>query len=226
MKPLLVIFKPRNIPETDKAYSKIRGISKLWIKYYPQPDAYHLARQFFIKSEYTHFIILPDDLIVTQKDVDTICNYDEAFDSISGWCNHTGTDDINKYSNISWFTPYNPPSQATFESYNWMTIGEIESLLSVVHDDLHVFPNDRTDCIQVGHQGFALTRLSRKIVEKIPFRTSAGCCVDSCLSLDLLKEKMPQYVDLKVRMNHLKIPRTELLVGKEEPVMMFENCRE
>lgn len=219
MKPLLVIFKPRNIPETDKAYSKIRGISKLWIKYYPQPKAYDLARQFFINSDYSHFIILPDDLIATQNDVDTICNYDEAFDSISGWCNHTGTDDIYKYSNISWFTPFNPPSQATFESYNWVKIEEIESLL-------HFFPNEKNECTQVGHQGFALTRLSRKIVEKIPFRTSAGCCVDSCLSLDLLKEKMYQYVDLKLRMNHLKIPRTELLVGKEEPVMKFENSRE
>ena len=72
MKPLLVIFNPRSIPEFYKAIEKINGISKLWIKYFPQDEAYNKAREFFLQSDYTHLMILPDDLIVTQADVDAI----------------------------------------------------------------------------------------------------------------------------------------------------------
>jgi hypothetical protein len=88
MNPLLVIFNPRSIPEFYKAIERINGISKLWIKYFPQDEAYNKAREFFLQSDYTHFMILPDDLIVTQADVDAIVNHDESYDSISGWCNN------------------------------------------------------------------------------------------------------------------------------------------
>jgi hypothetical protein len=222
MKPLLVIFKPRSIPETDEAYAKINGISKLWIKYFPQDEAYTKAREFFLNSDYTHFMILPDDLIVTQKDVDTIANYDEGYESISGWCNNTGRDDIEIDSNISLLSPPNPPHQALYENYNWLKIADIEKLVSKKWDDRPSFPNGEYERMPVLHQGFALSRLSRIIIQRVPFRTDEGCCVDSCLSLDLIRYGVAQFVDLRIRMKHLKIPRTELLVGKEKPIMLYE----
>jgi hypothetical protein len=219
MKPLLVIFNPRSIPEFYKAIEMINGISKLWIKYFPQDEAYKKAREFFLQSDYTHFMILPDDLIVTQKDVDAIVNYDDSYDSISGWCNNNGRDDTNIDTNISAFSPPDPPSTATYEGYRWYKIAQFESLLSKVKS------SDSDVIIPVLHQGFALSRLSRRLVEQVPFRTDAGCCVDSCLSLDLMKYKVvfTQYVDIRIRMKHLKIPRSELLVGKEKAKMSLEN---
>lgn len=216
MKPLLVIFNPRSIPEFYKAIEKINGISKLWIKYFPQDEAYIKAREFFLQSDYTHFMILPDDLIVTQEDVDAIVNSDESYDSISGWCNNNGRDDTNIDTNISAFLPPDPPRAATYEGYRWFKIAYIESLLSKVKDSDVIIP--------VLHQGFALSRLSRRLVEQVPFRTDAGCCVDSCLSLDLMKFRVgfTQYVDIGIRMKHLKIPRSELLVGKEKAKILLE----
>ena len=219
MKPLLVIFNPRSIPEFYKAIEKINGISKLWIKYFPQDEAYKKAREFFLQSDYTHFMILPDDLIMTQKDVDAIINYEESYDSISGWCNNNGRDDTNIDTNISAFLPPDPPRTATYEGYRWYKIAQIESesLLSKVENSDGIIP--------VLHQGFALSRLSRRLIEQVPFRTDAGCCVDSCLSLDLMKfrVKFTQYVDIHIRMKHLKIPRSELLVGKQKAEMLLEN---
>jgi hypothetical protein len=219
MKPLLVIFNPRSIPEFYTAIEKINGISKLWIKYFPQDEAYKKAREFFLQSDYTHFMILPDDLIVTQKDVDAIVNYDESYDSISGWCNNNGRDETNIDTNISAFLPPDPPRTATYEGYRWYKIAQIESLLSKVKD------SDSDAIIPVLHQGFALSRLSRRLIEQVPFRTDAGCCVDSCLSLDLMnfRDMFTQYVDIRIRMKHLKIPRSELLVGKEKAKMLLEN---
>ncbi len=217
MKPLLVILNPRSIPQFHKAIEKINGISKLWIKYFPQDEAYKKAREFFLQSEYTHFMILPDDLIVTQADVDSIVNYDESYDSISGWCNNTGRDDTNVDTNISAFLPPDPPRTSTYEGYRWFKIAQFESLLSKVENSDSIIP--------VLHQGFALSRLSRRLIQQVPFRTDGGCCVDSCLSLDLIKFRVgfTQYVDIRIRMKHLKIPRSELLVGKEKATMLFEN---
>jgi hypothetical protein len=79
--------------------------------------------------------------------------------------------------------------------------------------------------VPVLNQGFALSRLSRRLIEQVPFRTDADCCVDSCLSLDLMRFRVgfTQYVDIRIRMKHLKIPRSELLVGKEKALVLFEN---
>jgi hypothetical protein len=113
--------------------------------------------------------------------------------------------------------PPAPPRLATYEGYRWFKITEFESLLSKSKNTNAIIP--------VLHQGFALSRLSRRLIEQVPFRTDAGCCVDSCLSLDLMKFRVgfTQYVDIRIRMKHLKIPRSELLVGKEKPEMLFEN---
>jgi hypothetical protein len=162
-------------------------------------------------------MILPDDLIVTQADVDSIVNYDESYDSISGWCNNTGRDDTNVDTNISAFLPPDPPRTSTYEGYRSFKIAQFESLLSKVENSDSIIP--------VLHQGFALSRLSRRLIQQVPFRTDGGCCVDSCLSLDLMKFRVgfTQYVDIRIRMKHLKIPRSELLVGKEKATMLFEN---
>lgn len=217
MNPLLVIFNPRSITEFHEAIEKINGISKLWIKYFPQDEAYKKAREFFLQSNHTHLIILPDDLIVTQADVNAIVNHDESYDSISGWCNNNGREDTNIDTNISAFLPPDPPRTATYEGYRWYKIAQFESVLCKIENYGFIIP--------VLHQGFALSRLSRRLVEQVPFRTDAGCCVDSCLSLDLAKFGVgfTQYVDIRIRMKHLRIPRSELLVGKEKPSMLFEN---
>src|SRR4030095_7571084 len=139
MKPLLVIFNPRSIPEFYKAIEKINGISKLWIKYCPQDVAYNKAREFFLQSDYTHFMILPDDLIVTQADVDAIVNCDESYDSISGWCNNAGREDTKIDTNISAFLPPDPPRTATYEGYRWFKIAQFETLLSKVEKSVTIF---------------------------------------------------------------------------------------
>ena len=80
--------------------------------------------------------------------------------------------------------------------------------------------------IPVLHQGTALSLISRKIIEQVPFRNFHGVCQDTCLSIDLAKKGIKQYVDLRVRTLHLKINDwiqwriSE--VGKEKAEMVFE----
>ncbi len=201
MKVLLVILKFRELPQFREAVKDLK-IDKLWVKWYGQitkPDAYTIARQEFLKrTEYTHFLLLTDDVIVFQKDIDRLIKDMEEvkdMDVISGWFNNdltTHADDTN-FSDI---LPPDPPCNGSYEGYNFIKIKKVEEWQSVVPGAWR---------LEVLHQGTALTLLSRKIIEEIPFRNSQGCCIDSCLSLDLAAKGIKQFVDLRVRCLHLKI---------------------
>lgn len=177
------------------------------MKFYPQQEAYTEARQFFLEHDYTHFIILPDGLIVEQMDIDLLLDECED-DVLSGWCNNTadGSEDRND-SNFSYTLPPDPPHQGRYDDYNFVDIESIEQRLKAPH-------TPQFQIIFVKHSGFALTVLPRKIIENIPFRSDDGCCVDACLSLDLDEAKIPQYVDLRVRTKQIKITNQVILVGK------------
>jgi len=163
-------------------------IDKLWINFYPQAEAYSLARDEFLKrKEYTHFVMLIDDLLVKQLDIDFLLADNK--DVISGWCNNNTTTH-SADSSISFILPPDPPSSGTYEGYEFVPIKQIEHM---------------TGIMSVKHQATALTILTRKIIEKVPFRHSGGCCIDSCLSIDLDKAGIKQYVDMLVRTQHLKV---------------------
>jgi hypothetical protein len=211
MNPLMVIFRPRNIQRFEEAIVKIKA-DKLHINYFPQHIAYPLARIEFLKrKEYTHFVLVTDDLIVTPKDYDTLLNECENYDVISGWANNWLYGPWADYSSVSFTMPPEQPAGGTIEDYNFVPIKTLEVMF--VKDPI----------LSVPHEGTMLTFLSRKVVEKVPFRHDCGCCVDALLSHDLAKEGIKRYIDLRVRMLHLKdsaIPVT--LVGKKPSEIVFE----
>lgn len=216
MKPLLVILRPRDIEEFLESQKYIK-IDKLWINYYPQTEAFEVAREQCLASDYTHFIFIVDDNIITQNHIDTLLNDCNryGYDLISGWMNNNTTTHKDD-SNISESLPPDPPNQGLYEGYNFMSISRINDLSNDVAGLI----------IPVKHQGFALTLMSREILEQIPFRDSYGCCTDSCFSLDLDKAGIKQYVDLRVRCKHLKVNdenQKELLQVGNKPKEIVKN---
>ena len=214
-RPLLVIFQPRYNERFLDAVSKVK-VDKLWINYYPQHIAYPLARIEFLKrEEYTHFVIMTDDLIFTNRDYQILKGECEKYDVISGWANNWITGYWAEYSSISFKLPPNPPGQSTIYDYDFAKIITIQVMKEA---------NPDKPIIEVPHQGTMMTFLSRKVVEKIPFRHDCGCCVDALLSHDLHNAGIKQYVDLRVRMLHLKYAELppDLLVGKKPSSVVFE----
>jgi hypothetical protein len=73
MRPLLGILNPRQIPEVLHLFEKIKGYDKLWIKNMNQIDAYNQLRKWFLEhKEYTHLVILLDDVLITQEEFDIL----------------------------------------------------------------------------------------------------------------------------------------------------------
>ena len=214
---------PRDLTEFAEATAKIH-CDKLWYKYYPQTDAYVFGRIWFLRHpEYTHFVILPDDLIITEDNFTTLKEDAEKYDVVSGWCRNTirlmenwvgepETED-DAASNISTTTlPPDPPNSGTYDKYNFESLKTIQSLL----DSGQRF-------VKVKFSGFVLPFIPRKVLELIPFRSSYGCCVDSCFSLDLYHNKIDQYCDLQVRTVHINASDLHYLeVGKKEAEVIFE----
>jgi hypothetical protein len=210
-RPLVVVFRPRQIAQFEEAIIKIKA-DKLHINYFPQHIAYPLARIEFLKrEEYTHFVLVTDDLIVTPRDYDLLKGECNDYDVISGWGNNWLYGPWAEYSSVSFSMPPYPPSGGTIEDYHFTPIKTLEAMLV------------KGPIVPVPHQGTMFTFLKREIVERIPFRHDCGCCVDALLSHDLAKQGIKQYVDLRVRMLHLKdsaIPVT--LVGKKPSEIVFE----
>ena len=215
LNPLMVIFRPRNDQKVMDAIAKVK-VDKLWINYYPQHLAYTLARyEFLRRKEYTHFIIMTDDLVITPRDYEILKNECDKYDVISGWSNNWICGPWAEYSSVSFKLPPNPPSLGTIEGYDFAKIITLE-VMKEANPDKPIIP--------VIHEGTMLTFLKREIVEKSPFRHDCGCCIDSLLSHDLHNAGIKRYVDLRVRMLHLKwadLP-TDLLVHVEPPKVVFE----
>jgi hypothetical protein len=213
VQPLLVVFRPRNIPRFEEALSKIK-VDKLHINYYPQHIAYPLARIEFLKRDYTHFVILTDDLIFTKRDYEILKGECDKYDVISGWANNWIVGPWAEYSSVSFKLPPNPPGLGTIYDYDFAKNITLEVMKEA---------NPNKPIIPVLHQGTMATFLKREIVEKIPFRHDCGCCPDALLATDLYKAGIKQYVDLRVRMLHLKESDNPLtLVGTKSSSVIFE----
>lgn len=202
IEPLIFIPSPRDIPEFIECTAHLT-FDKLWVKYFPQFEAYYAGREWFrYYKQYTHLIILPDDLLVTQNDLDLLLSWVED-PIISGWCPHL--DSKGKQANISNQIPY-PPHKGTFKDYKFIPISELNG-----------------DIIPIKYAGFAPTVIPRDIVEKIPFRTDEGCCVDSCFGLDLLAANIKQYCDTRVRTQNVITSLDMIQVGNKNREIIFEN---
>ena len=214
-KPLVFIPSPRDLPEFKEAADKIK-LDKLWVKYYEQELAYVLARNHFLNDEtYSHLIILPDDLLCTQEQIEQLIYHDLSV--VSGWCN---VDKVHDDTEISLALPPNPPARGKHEEFQFIKISEAEYLRDRNGGSGRLLP--------VSFSGFAPACIHRYVVEKIPFRASSGCCVDSCFSLDLASHLLQQFVDLNVRTTHLKVADNKewysnINTGKKTPEVIWEH---
>lgn len=192
--PLICIPSPRNIQVVKEALDEIKDYDKLWMKEnFNELEAYQVLRNYFLENkEYTHLVIMPDDLFLNldafYKLIHDLQKRD--YPVLSGICNLT-CEKFNSY-NTDIVVDYN--HQAGRE---WLMMNEIPNVEHYPQTDKH------KGIKKVAFAGFPLTFIRRDIVEKIPFN-SRGLGIDSHFSVDCLREKVDQYVDFDARSIHLK----------------------
>lgn len=204
MKPLLFIPSPRDIPEFLDAVSKLH-YDKYWVKYRtPEIYAYLEARNYFLThEEYTHFVLLPDDLIVTEDDVSKLLSYvekDQSLKVVSGFCN-IDTTNLKDYPNICIDEISDIREKRV---YKWITFQQLEE-----HVKTHTLANG---LVKVYFSGFPLMVIAREVLEKVKFRNDSvdglsknGCCTDVTFCVDVHRAGFEIFIDPKMRLKHLKI---------------------
>jgi len=217
MKLLIGIPSPRDIPNFIRHTDKLNE-DKLWIKYYIQLEAYRVMRQEFLNKDYTHLCILPDDLLVLPKDLETLVSDIKKSDPpvISGMCNidyrpeHKGLVNVCK--------DYLPEAVNHPQDFKWLTL------------DSEIVKSGKVT--RVVYAGFPLTIIRRDIIESIPFTAvPGGCCVDVMFYRDCYHNNIETYLDPKVNLLHMRsdtsqifdnIPDREGLVGIKESKIYYE----
>ena len=194
MRLLLGMPSPRNIKIVNDNWEKIDE-DQIIVKHYKEWSAYQQIRNYFLEhKEYTHLAICPDDLIITQKDIDVLKNdlikYD--YPVLSGVCNvNNGEFDL-----IAIIIDSIPTLEKETRSFNFDTFEDL-----------------KTDITKVLHAGFPLQIIRRDIVEMIDFDSDSklnGGDPDTIGNLDLIfshrcKElNIPIYCDRRAKMIHLR----------------------
>ena len=203
IRPLLCSPSPRDIRSVYDAL-KDTGHPRLYAKYYPEKTAYNLMRDWFLDhEEYTHFVICPDDLVIEKEHIENLIKTLEEHDypTLSGVCNVDGgdyKDKLNITENLPHPTRMVPKrKQVGWRFYSWVPKNTR-------------FPNP---IIRVPFSGFAAMFISRDVLKRyrfvddakhngVPHLITGG--IDVMFSNVCAIENIPQMVDTRVRMKHLK----------------------
>lgn len=230
--PLIAVPSPRDIFQVKQAIDRIPA-DKLWIKYYtPEILAYDIMREEFLKhEEYTHLVILPDDLLVTLETWEDFIHDVEQYprDIISGYCNLDRTFNSG-YTNIS---PKLVHHRREGRVYTWFSMAGIKEEAKhyrIEHADKHIELPDYM--IDVPFAGFPLFAVPRIAIDEIIFRNDSlngrdplGCCVDVTFCWDAIRLGYRILVDIRLRTDHLKINDgavERFFAGVKEPYFEFD----
>jgi hypothetical protein len=185
---LLCILNPRTIPEVLHLFEKIKGYDKLWLKNMNQVMAYHQLRLWFLEhTEYTHLIILLDDVLITQEEFDILrLDVEEGDYPVIGGIGNVSYLRLEEYS----------PCIDVMPSYDEYTYKFMKK------SELEAFVRAKEFIKQVKFEGFSLTFIRRDIVEQVPFRGDNS--IDLNFAIDCEAKGIPTYVDFRTKMFHLK----------------------
>lgn len=192
--PLICIPSPRNIGVVKEAFDEIKGYDKLWFKEnYNELQVYEVMRNYFLEhKEYTHFVIMPDDLLVDVETIDRLISdlKKRDYPVLSGVCNFN-CDKFETYD-IDVIIDWNHQSGREYLMMN-----------EIPNREYYGKSGQHKGIKRVAFSGFPLTFIRRDVLEKVPF-ASVGKGIDSEFSVALLRAKIEQYVDFDARNLHLK----------------------
>ena len=153
-----------------------------------QVEAYEKLRDWFIlHTEYTHLVLLIDDVLITQNEFDTLrADLEQNEYPVLAGIGNIHYQRLEEYSPCLDILP-----GLDAASYHWLTKAQLDDFLS------------KGEYIKLAKfEGFSLPFISRSVVEQIPFRGPDS--MDTYFAIDCAAKGILTYVDLRAKMFHLK----------------------
>ena len=217
--PVLMIMQPRRIPEAINSLNENVDISKVWFRAYTEPQVLAQMNKFIKETNYSHYIVMGDDGVVSKKAANTILKYGEMkeYDVFTGWMNmhlekdgsysRESTVNVNQ---LKYWTQTEGPEREDYPP--WVPVEEVQN---------------HTGIIQISMANFAMTIAERDIFLKFPLQTHInGRASDHHWSYRLQQAGVTVHTHTDAFIKHLRRGWTpwkyNWLVGNVNPEIIYE----
>ena len=184
-KPLLVVLNPRKIQPVLEAFDALR-IEKAYVSGYTELELVPVLAQLVESTDYSHYLVSADDVIVSQRALDSLLWLLETHPVATAWCH---LDSRDPRVNIT-RTPLRD-LRPTVESYDFYR-----------YEDVLGWPQE---VVPTSFAGMAPQGMSRELWQRFPFNTySSGWAGDYHVSWRLQKAGIPIVSARSAFTHHLK----------------------
>jgi len=214
--PCLLIMNPRLLTDALESIKKSVDIPIIYFRAFWEPRVLEAINRYIKQTNYTHYIICADDVIVTKQAVSCVLDHveDVEYDVFTGWSNmHFEADgSFSRQSTVCFHRlpllkePEWGPKREDYPP--WVTM-ETMNLLA-------------KEPIKTAYANFALTGMTREMWLKYPPKTHPrGNASDHQLSWRLQKDGIDVWTHPDAFITHLRRGWTplleKLLVGNQPP---------
>ena len=222
--PVLMIMQPRHIDESINSLKQNIDIPKVWFRAYTEPQVVARMNLYIKETNFSHYIVMGDDGVVSKKAADTILKYGEMkeYDVFTGWMNmHIEPNgNFSRESTIclGWIPEWKSAEGPDREEYpEWQPMSWVANL-----------PQDKV--IRIAMANFAMTIAERELFLRFPLQTHRNDrASDHHWSYKLQRAGVKVYTHPDAFVKHLRrgwTPwRINWLVGKVESEIRYENMK-
>ena len=222
--PVLMIMQPRHIDESINSLKQNIDIPKVWFRAYTEPQVVARMNLYIKETNFSHYIVMGDDGVVSKKAADTILKYGEMkeYDVFTGWMNmHIEPNgNFSRESTIclGWIPEWKSAEGPDREEYpEWQPMSWVANL-----------PQDKV--IRIAMANFAMTIAERELFLRFPLQTHRNeRASDHHWSYRLQRAGVKVYTHPHAFIKHLRqgwAPwRINWLVGKVESEIRYENMK-
>jgi len=218
--PLVCFGNAYDCKEALEGFNKL-PCDKLKLDYISYPNNYLEAQKFFLEhKEYTHFVYLAPDLVITVSQFNELVKMVEAYDyDVYGpVCNV----DQGKYKEMLACCIKLPSIQYQFRNYRWIREEARQYFLNAGIKTHIVKFNALAFCFIKRNilENYKFTELPYKTGERPIWESRGGYACDLAFAHYCDFEHISILVDLRIKLNHLRYAG-KLLVGIKKPLITF-----
>jgi len=218
--PVLMIMQPRHIDEAINSLKENIDIPKAWFRAYTEPQAMAQMNKFIKETNFSHYIVMSDDGVVSREASDTILKYGEMkeYEVFTGWMNMH----IEPDGNLSYIST--------------VSRGKLSEILEIENGPLREeYPpwlpikwvKEQEGVIPITMANFAMSIAERDLFLKFPLMTHPNnCSSDHHWSYRLQEAGVKVWTHPNAYIKHLRrgwAPlRQNWLVGRVKPETIYD----
>ena len=158
-KPVLMNMQPRMMVDPIKSIKQAMQIPRVWFRAFTEPQVCEQMNKFVRETDYTHYIINSDDVIVYKRAADNVLANAPNYDVYTGWSNmHFVGDKMSTFTNVCYgfFKNLKQDSPLRDEYPEWESVHEVLS---------------KPFIRQTSNACFSITSFKRQVLLDYPLQT-------------------------------------------------------